>query len=351
MTARHHIAGWSLIELMVAMVIALFILLGVAAVFQSNARVTRTAEALAAMQNATQAAGTTMGRALTTAGFMGCSSSLTANSILNPPTGALNDYTRAIMGYDGNPSGTTLVVNPAATSGTAAVWSPALPASLQGQVAPGSDVVITAGAAPGAQPVVATLITTGASSLDVQNATPFQAGTVAAVSDCAKATAFEVTGVSGLTLTHATGGAAPGNRVSAFSPAYPAGAQVMPLQQTAFFLAPGFDGQPMLDEAVNVAGAWQVNPLLPDVDALRIQYGLDQGGAITAYVPASQVPNWNEVGAVRVALLVAGPPASWTPTTASTTTWNLLDESVQLPNDNRLHHVVLFAFNIRNQTP
>jgi len=341
--------GFSLIELLVSAIIVLFLVMGVAVVFQSNEHVARTSMAMADLQNATQAAGSLMGRTITTAGFMGCSGSSMANSILNPTSGVLNAYTTAVYGNDGNAQGGTLVISdPGQSTASGGTWSPALPDSLQGKVFPGSDVIVTSGEQPGTTPTIATDIVTGADTLTVQNTGAFSVGEVAAVSDCAKATVFEVTGVGGNTLSHDAGGSTPGNAVTSFSPAYPTGAQVAPLQQTAFYLAPGFDGQPMLVEAVNQGGAWVVSPLLPNVDAMRVLYGINSGGSITAYVPASQVTNWGSIGSVRVGLLVAGPEGSATGNGAATTTWSLLDESVQLPTDTRLRHAVIFTFNTRN---
>lgn len=54
-------------------------------------------------------------------------------------------------------------------------------------------------------------------------------------------------------------------------------------------------------------GSWvaSAQPLIDGIDRLQILYGLIEGGRINQYVSADRVPEWHQVGAVRVSLLVS----------------------------------------------
>lgn len=109
-------AGFTLIELMIAMILGLIVIAGVTSVFLAGQQSFRTNDALADVQDNTRIAFELMARDIRQAGLTGCNSlnnrvtNVLANAPGNPGTPAWwADWNNAVHGYDGtatsNPSG------------------------------------------------------------------------------------------------------------------------------------------------------------------------------------------------------------------------------------------------------
>ncbi|MGL5742319.1 MAG: hypothetical protein ACRCXC_07090 [Legionella sp.] len=101
------------------------------------------------------------------------------------------------------------------------------------------------GAAPGSFPTSVTGIDSSSSTFTVKSTSGvnFNAGQFAAISDCVNSSVFLVTAVTGTTMTHSAGTGEYGNATSDFILGYQAGAQFIPMQQTAFLSAKDKDGK------------------------------------------------------------------------------------------------------------
>lgn len=341
--------GFTLVELLVAMTVGVILLGAVIEVYVVQTKTNKTSNSQAGFQNAENAIAALVTPVIRAAGFAGCSTlQQTLVSNLNPggppPLGALASPSM-LFGYEANAAGTlTISQDNAANDSNAAHWTPSLDASLLGQVEAGSDVLVVLGAAPGSRPVAVTSVGAGGSSITVQDATGLAAGQIAAVSDCNAATIFQITGVAGATLSHATGATALTNVAATF----PVNTNnlLIPLQQTAIYVAQGQGGQSVLTLATYSGGAWTASPLVPGVQTMQVQYGIGSNGVVSQYVLANAVTAATPVYSVRMAFLIEGQAGSAGP--ANPTQFTVLGITVNVPADSRLRRVYEMTIDLRN---
>ncbi len=110
--ARRHATGFTLVELMVAMVLGLIVIAGVTSVFLSGQQSFRTNGALADVQDSSRIAFELMARDIRQAGLTGCNSTndRIADILNNQSTAWWADWNNVIAGYD------NAAVDPAVTS-------------------------------------------------------------------------------------------------------------------------------------------------------------------------------------------------------------------------------------------
>ena len=103
-TVRHRglSKGFSLVELMVAMVLGLVLLAGVINTFVANRQVYRTNDNMARIQETARIVNELMGREIRAAGGNPCGTPLVANVLNNPSSNWWSDWAGgALIGYDG----------------------------------------------------------------------------------------------------------------------------------------------------------------------------------------------------------------------------------------------------------
>lgn len=363
-----RVRGFSLIELMIALLIGLIVVAGLISVFVAEHTVYRSASAQAALQNVENGISFIVTPVVRSAGFAGCGNLTQAVPLVTAalPNRLPYNLTIPVMGFDANgTAGGGAYVLPAlnpANDGIAGDWSPALDVSLVGQSEQGSDVVAVVGEMLGTAPVGVTSILAGASTFDVNNATDasgnaIQVGQIAAVSNCGNGSSFRVTSVSGNTIGHA----ATLNTSATFVPDYVGPGvgidmrpQFVPLLQTAFFVGKGDGGQSALWQAkldgVANAGGWTFTEVVPGVDNMQALYGIGAGGVNQQYVAAGAVADWTTVNSIRLGFLVEGPVGS-APMPAAAPVFTVLGTAVTVPADTRLRHVYTITADLRNTTP
>ncbi|MGH8117365.1 MAG: PilW family protein, partial [Rhodanobacteraceae bacterium] len=110
--ARRHATGFTLVELMVAMVLGLIVIAGVTSVFLAGQQSFRTNGALADVQDSSRIAFELMARDIRQAGLTGCNSTndRIADILNNQSTAWWADWNNVIAGYD------NAAVDPAVTS-------------------------------------------------------------------------------------------------------------------------------------------------------------------------------------------------------------------------------------------
>lgn len=343
--------GFSLIELMIATVIGLLLSYAVMEIYVTQTQIYKVTNSQALIQSTENAIANLVTPTIRSAGFVGCGSLSTAMSNLNGggsnPIGSLNTNAILLTGYNRN--GTTITIsqgNPDNDSNPGN-WTPSLDSSLTGNVENTSDVLVVLGATPGSFPVSITAIDSSSDSFTVQSVSGMNlaAGQFAAISDCGKSSVFLVTNIAGTTISHGSGAGQYENSSSTFSSTYQAGAQFIPLQQTAFFVGQGQGGQSALMRGILTGTGWAIQPLVPGVAVMKVQYGIGSNGTISQYVSANAVTNWAQVYAIRLGFLIEGKVASGN---LNTTQYNVLDTVVTVPNDNRLRHVYEINIALRN---
>jgi len=348
--SRH--AGFSLVELMIAIGLGLIVVAGVLVVFLAQRQVYQAASSQALIQDADNALSAIITPVIRGAGFTGCGT--IGNGIRNYATGLPTSLTfntsSAIRGFKANVQPASLI-DGAANDLTATDWTPTLDSSFisAGGVEKGSDVLVLIGATPLTSPVGVTSFNAG--SITVSNAAAAGLSNkpqMIALSDCGKSSAFQMTSLVGNVVGYAVG---PNG-----TPSYPIGSQLIPLQQTAFFVARGDAGQSALFEGVMsipaggaAASAWSIQELVPGVSSMQVLYGNGINGQTTQYVAADAVTNWSAVTSVKIGFLIEGNQAS---SAASTNlqTFNLFGVAVAVPEDSRLRHTYFMTVNSRNTT-
>lgn len=394
--------GFSLVEMMIAITLASFLLAGLIQIFAGSKAAYRLSEGLSRSQENGRFALEFMQRDIRMAGHFGCvnqqglmQSGARAMNLLFAPfaapgTRALADYNAipqtalhfhaAPLGYEyvgsANPTGPGNSINVNETpgvSGNANDWSPALPAELVGRVVPGSDVVFLHFLSADGVPVNA--ISPGSIQFTPANWAllrgDIDAPGLFGVSQCGSggvATIFQATSVDGATGTitispSVVGGAANGLNQSAMVTAL----EQYPPQQTtlyramsiAYYVGVGAGGGPSLfrisfDSTPGTAAVTaNVDEVVEGVDTLQVLYGSGTAAApnvmrnlrtADAVVAANE---WPRVGLMQIGLLLRSPERASVGQRALPPM--VLGVTVNPPSDDRIRTAYEATIAIRNQ--
>ena len=357
--------GFSLIELMIAMGLGIFLIGAAASVYFAQSQTYKTTTSQASIQNVENAIAGILAPAIRSAGFAGCASITNAKTNLvgggSPPLGILSPIAKPspfIYGYDAKgtssvtpPNAATIVSDNPANSSALSSWLPALDANLSGHVEAGSDVLVLLGAAPASTPVNITSYVPKSTTFDIEEIGSAGVGQIAMVSNCVGTSIFKITGIAGKTISHAVGAGTDDNSLGIIPLNFQPGSQFIPLQQTAFYVAQGTGDQATLMQAVYSNGVWTDQPLIPGVESMQVLYGIGSSGVVTQYLSADGVgSNWANVYAIRIGFLIQGQKGTGSSGTASQRTYNVLGTNVTVPADGRLRHVYELTIEMRNAT-
>ncbi|MDP3857782.1 MAG: prepilin-type N-terminal cleavage/methylation domain-containing protein [Stagnimonas sp.] len=188
--------GFSLVELMIALVLGLVVILGASTVFLSNKQSYRTNHALGQVQENSRIAFELMARDIRQAGLTGCGNSgRVANVLNNLGTDWWANFGNAVRGYEGNQD------DPAVTEGTASA-----------QRIVGTDSLQLIGIANSGLSVESHQATAASLKLN-ESTTDLADGDIILVCDPDHAVITQVTNYnsSNVTLVHNTGTGSPGN--------------------------------------------------------------------------------------------------------------------------------------------
>ncbi|GAB4357772.1 MAG: PilW family protein [Immundisolibacter sp.] len=362
MNSPGNARGFSLVELMVSMVVALLVMAAALRVFVGMNESFRLEDALSRLQENARYGFEALALDARQAGFTGCIT--TVNNLLDPSGAnydpALYDVNRPLTGFEftGTDSGDTYTVTTLDPSGVSrAGWSDdtgtQLPAMLQDAVLPGTDVLFVKQAsqrlevtAQGNTPATAATVNlTGASGIDQD--------TIVLISDCAGADLFQNRAAdNAATLSRGAGGD-PGNLNPGgndFSHAYGPGAEIYVLSATVYYVGMGVNGNPgLFRRRFLEGGTGSTQELIEGVENMQILYGEDTDADRVAdvYVAADAVGDWARVVSVKVGLLMRTPQdARIDPDTA---TYAILGTTVDPPDQRRVRRVVSWTLALRNR--
>ena len=362
---RRPNAGFSLIELMVAVMLGLILMVALISVFVGSRSAYQETSGVASLADEGRFAVNTISPLARGAGFIGCSRASTAatgSSLLNWSSAPVAyDFRYPVGGYEAAATapGDTLTIPATPTAGAGAGnWTPSLDAAVTGatsQQVKGSDVIVLRSSLPGAKPVYTTAdVAGGAGSLTVSGTGTLQAGQLAVISNCMMAVPFQISSVAAGTpaTVHFDGTTgAPGNAATALPVGFSAGALVYPLTTTIFYIGVGADGDSALRRLDLQNG--QVGPaiftdaeVVEDVENMQVLYGVDTASG-TEYVTADQVPDFDSVVSLEIAVLVASAPGA-TAAPATAPTFDLLGTTVTAPKDTRLRRVFEKTIGLRD---
>ena len=308
--------GMSLTELMVALGLGAFLILGVVNVFVSNKGSTQVETSLARLQENGRIALDMMAGDIRNALFMGCAS---ANS--NPTVMANSTTWTALQGFER----------------TASAWSPALPANLNAintENRVGSDVLNLQMSIPqtGGLSNSVRVVASSTSVSIASNPDCLALNDRVVIANCSGSHLFRVTNepaCDGTATTLAYG--ASGNTTISMDSDYEVGANLYEFQDKTWYVAD--TGRTRLEGAVPVyalmvrvnGGAAQ--EMIEGVEYMQIQYGERLATGNTRYLSANDANlDMSQVVSIRIALLLQ----SFEPVldTNDTFAYQVLDQSI-----------------------
>jgi type IV pilus assembly protein PilW len=363
-----------MVELMVAITLALIVTTGVLAVFVGSRTSYQSTSGVAAVADNGRFALDFLQTAVRGAGYMACNTTQRQLNLLKPGTSPLYyNYGQPLGGYEANntagAAAFTVATPPVApdpsiadwTASPGPAWGGNLDPALTDLVVKNTDVLVVYSSLPGAQSAYVTNIIDGASNFTVNNSGGLAATQIAVIADCAKSVAFQIGSVSApgpnATIGFGTGGG-PGNTASAFPVSFEVGSEVTPVDTTVYYIGQGADGDGALfaydlyganPSAGTFTGAFTASELVPDIEAMQVMYGVDTTGTqtVSEYFTAAQVTDFNTVMSVKISVLAASPPGA-VPTPAVAPTYTLLGNTVTVPRDTRARQVFEITVSMRN---
>ena len=358
--------GFSLIEIMIALVIGMVLMGGAINIFISNNAVYKLVTELSRVQETGRFLIDFMSKEIRMAGYNGCASrgDVEPNVIANnpPPLTISND--NAVLGYDGTAAGNAITD-----------WAPAIPADISipmydidGVAA--KDLVVNTDVINimrvdqcGAFLTGNWVVTSATLQVSAPNSCGFAQNSAVIVTNCATADVFQIVNNPGnngptVTLTHSTA-VNTGNFLG--STYGPQDAHISVPRSNSFFIALNDAGENALylaewgstdnDNTVNI-GDFSVYELADGVQDMQILYGEDTGGGggnqyTDVYVNASAVADWTNIRSVRINLLLQS--ADNITTEPRAFTFN--GANANTGNDNRLRVAFSTTIVLRNRLP
>lgn len=364
--------GLSLVELLIASALGLFLILGVVEVFVTARTLQAEVNARQSMQEGARIAMSFIGDELRMSGYLGCFGSLgdrQLNVLLNSPPASFQPGF-GVQGWEALGTEWGAHIEPAADLALEEVNAGGWEVAQAGHVLPSlsalptSDLIRTWGIAGVPSPVMS--VNTGPLEYAVSSVTDIRVGDMVLVSDCARADIVQACELqampeSGQVLIKASQSCSPGNRsdavpLTAASGAAPA--EAMRLQATLFFVGRrgGLSANPpalfrrTLDESGGVAAAEEI---IEGVESLQLLYGVDTGlsaaGQVGAYLSASEVTDFSRVISVRVSLLMVSVGFARSGLRHDYDFHGAEYSGTLSPNDGRLRQSFEMTFHLRNR--
>jgi len=366
----HKTRGFTVVELMIATVIASILMLGVIQIFSANKRSHVIGTGLARVQENIRFAMKDISYASRMAGYVGCSGKIHNHLDTTDPgySDDLFNFDNATGGWEFTNGAGTSVTEPGQSytlpssispDGTASHWDnyndDDLPASLTNRVLPGTDVVVLkwAGSNTG---ISIKNMNTNKASINTNGASGIAQGTILIVSDCSAGDAFQnVANASASAVSRGTvAGWSPGNTNPASSDwthVYPSSADFLFFTSRAFYIGEGTSGEPALFRITYTQGSTGqvVEELAEGVENMQVLYGVDTNADDYAdqFVTARDITSHADVVALKLAFLARTPDE--VKETASSDTYNLLGTNITSPSDRRLRYVFTTTLKLRNK--
>ncbi|RBP29196.1 type IV pilus assembly protein PilW [Marinobacter pelagius] len=298
--SRNKQLGLSIVELMIALLLASLLSVGLVQIFTSNSQTSRVNEASARVQESGRLASDIMARVIRNSAYWGCTNQVRINLMLNDDGSVdLSNFT----------TGVDVAFNVASGNTWGAV--------------PGSDVLFLGGVNTNAAlrttdqtPVNSATIFTGVDPRDYVDE-----GDILLISDCRFGDIFQATQVQNNAIVANTGGStSPGNATQTQSE-YPSGATVFRPQRNAFYVREN-DGlrsltlNPMIVSATSgVVGSLSgAEELVSEVWNMQVRLGVRAGStppndSIVGSWETSwaSISNEEDVIAIQISLLARSP--------------------------------------------
>lgn len=293
--------GLTLVELMVALAIGLFLVGAVSALYVNTKNGFDYSNEIARMQETGRFALEAIARDVRMAGYNGCGQTVnTANVVIGAQTDPFLDFSKPILGYEGGVSSF-----PQALTDAGALTS--------------SDALILIGASSG--DIVVKSHNPPSAQIDT-NTHSIKPGEILLITDCSKASIFQMTGPTNnnnnaTNIVHNTGTGIPGNCTKflgdscpkSTSYTYKPGSIMFRLSSSAYFIGNSSlsDGSRSLYvmELEGSANGSSARELLTGVHDMQLTYGIDNGdGTVDSIATADNVTDWSKVVSVQIRLSI-----------------------------------------------
>ncbi|MFA7387769.1 MAG: PilW family protein [Thiohalobacteraceae bacterium] len=359
--------GVSLVEIMIAMVIGLILTAGIIQLFMGSKQTYRFHDALSRVQENARFAVEALNYDIRMAGNLGCTSYVqNITNTLNAPV----DFKpgTGIQGWEatGTAPGNTFALpaaNAAVVDAAGAGWATSGGAVLDvGTMSlPGSDVVriwrgdnnpgTITGMSPGAN-----------TNFDTEPETSVELGEILLLSDCQNADLVQACNVSNIPTGKRiilSGGCDPGNDASERLSTQ-VGGQIVRLRSFIYFVGkrdndpnnpPGLFRRPLGATGGSSAAAGAAEEVVEGVESMQVLYGVDTDNdrVVNQYVTANNVPDWNNVLSVQIALLMRATERG--DDISGATTYVLNGSNADAAADGRLRQVFNTTIALRNRVP
>ncbi len=332
--------GFSLIEILIALLIGIFVTMGVIQIFISSKQTYRMQEALARIQESGRFALDFLDRDIRMAGYRGCASRSTTTPItnlLNNASSYIYNYTNSVQGFEASSS----------------AWSPTLPSAITGKTTPknASDIVTIRRSGDDGV-LVSKVLPSKHITLNRDSTPPFKSCDVVMISDCANAAVFQLS--SGYdatnkdvqyTVGYGCTSSGTGGNTKTLDNAYSGGSLNRALA-TSYYIKNNDNNQPALYRLLN---ANDEDELVEGVENMQIYYGIDtdSDGMANSYVKADSA-TWGNVVSVRVNLLLRTIDDN---IAAKPLPYNFDGQSITNPPDRRIRRVFTTTIALRNRLP
>ncbi len=357
--------GMTLVELMVALTLSMFLIGGIVQVFMGNRVAYTFTEGLSRMQENARFSLDHIAYNSRMAGYRGCLSDVAVINNLATPDTFRDDLTNGVQGHDANGTGvgetfTAGAMNPVPSTNVNA-WTPALPAALNNRVLPGSDVLIVRGVTGTSHSLIAPF--SDGAQLFVQGPHDFLNSEILVVTDCQKASIFQLTGSSaaavGVNLVHSNGGGfSPGNAAANWTAEqdFGLGAEVARHQTVAFYIGQGANNRPSLfqlrlQSLTATSAGFAPEELVEGIDTLQLRYGsdTDSDGDADTWTTGDAVADWTRVLSMEVTLLARSTDEYGSE--VDTVTYNVAGTQFNPVDDRRHRQIYSSTIGLRNRLP
>ena len=290
-TSLHSSSGYTLVELLIAMLIGLFLMGGVYQVTEANKKTSLINKMQQRAQQDGRFAINHLSHAIKLARYSGFYGDLSTGveNVLNNPNDEKWNISLPVSGFN-NVSSTDTI------------------AGVTDFVA-GTDVLLLKGMNSNTVPVITNVAN---NTLTISANSGFVAGDIVLISDTDQASLFQienvVNDVTTSTLTLVAGGATPGN-ASLLSNGYNTSAEIGKYNFQMYYIKNGHNNFPALYEAILTTNAGEIqlqeNELVSNIDNLQTKYGVDTNNdeRLDEYNNAAAIADWNQLVSVKLALI------------------------------------------------
>lgn len=336
--------GLSLVELLVAMALGLFLMAGIAQVYLSSKQSFRVQDALSRIQENGRFAMDQMSRDIRNAGYKGACVSKDDAFIntLDTATAATANSANFAMGIQGYEYASS-------------TWSPTLDVAISGaSPAPqaSSDILTVRGSVGGAVAVGTPYMGNTSADIKANNAGSLKQGQIIFICDGSAASIFQITNANPTSgsVVHNTGNAvSPGNATKNLGHSYGANSEMTILSTSTYYLAPALSG--------TGSALWRLTDsnapveVIDGVQDMQITYGVDSDADHTSnsYLKADAVNaltnGWANVISVRMTVLLRSPEDNLAPNKTPYT----YNATTTTPTDLRVRRIFTSTVTLRNR--